>query len=97
MAPDVSFDSRLWKLSYQFGRRYADHSIALEDLLREPREELRRLFEATGVDERNVDRCVPLISGNPTDKWPRYASDDWFKEREARCERILADHLVHGC
>jgi hypothetical protein len=79
----------LWKLSWLYGRRYSDHSVSLEGLIGEPEEEIRKLLEAVGMQETAVQPLVALITGQPQGRWRTYADDQWFAEREIRCEALL--------
>src|SRR5207342_256485 len=83
------------KLSYLFGRRYADHSVGFEDLVTEPGRCLRELLEATDTDPERQDlkKLESLIVKPALGKWKEYAEDDWFRRHEAHCEAVLADFL----
>ncbi len=80
----------LWKLSYLFGRRYADHSVAFERLLANPTLELSTAFRSLGLIPREIDRILPLIQAPELGRWQRYADGAWFREIEERCESVLA-------
>lgn len=80
----------LWKLSWLFGRRYADRSIAYETLVARPREELASLFGWLGI-EADVDALAGLLVAPREERWRRYASAEWFEGHESACERELED------
>lgn len=82
----------IWKLSYLFGRAYADHSVAYEHLVSDPVRQLSRIFDVTGIDKRCVSRLAALVEAQP-ERWPRYAEDAWFRAREERCEDVLRDFM----
>jgi len=80
----------IWKLSFWFGVSYAHHSLSFESLVASPATELRRLFRAIGADGTDVDPLCALVEPTPS-RWPKYASDDWFRGHESACEDILHD------
>jgi hypothetical protein len=83
----------LWKLSYLYGRRYAHHSLSMEDLIDHPAEELRELFAVCDIDPLTQDmtRLKGLIVPPERGKWKKYAPEDWFRRHEQSCEEILTD------
>ena len=85
----------IWKLSYLFGRKYADYSLAFEELVNDPAGQLGQLFGALDIDSGYTARCQQLIVKQPLGKWKAYAPDDWFREHEATCETVLAEFLGH--
>jgi hypothetical protein len=80
----------LWKLSYLVGVSYADYSLAFESLLANPEVELTRLFERIDLKGYDLRRLAALVVP-PQSRWRRYASDDWFREHEEACERVLIE------
>jgi hypothetical protein len=82
----------IWKLSYVFGRRYAHESFCFERLCERPAVELRRLMSAASVDTYDLEALKSIVVGQKS-KWQRYADQDWFAAREARCEAVLARFL----
>lgn len=84
----------IWKLSYLFGRNYSHHSLAFEDLVRDPDGQLRELFTALDMEVDCLARLKAIVSGPPMGKWRAYAADDWFRRHEADCEATLADWLT---
>lgn len=86
----------LWKLSYLWGRRYADHSLAMEDLIDRPEVELSALFEACAIDPATQDlgALLKLIERPERGKWRKYAPEAWFQRHEAYCEGVLADFFA---
>jgi glycosyltransferase involved in cell wall biosynthesis len=81
----------LWKLSYLFGRHYAHHSLAFEDLVDSPAAELARLFAALDVPAENVARVQGLIGKPALGRWQEYAEDAWFRRHEMSCETVLTE------
>jgi hypothetical protein len=79
----------IWKLSWLFGRQHAHYSVCLERLVQDPVPEIRRLLAAVGESAVDPSQLQTLIVDRSREKWRRYASDDWFKEREARAESAL--------
>jgi hypothetical protein len=83
----------IWKLSYLFGRKYADHSVGFEALSGEPAIELPKLLSAVGVGNCDLAKLTAIISPPPVGKWREYADDAWFSRHESICETTLADWL----
>jgi hypothetical protein len=79
----------IWKLSWLFGRHYAHYSIGIERLTADPARELRRLLDAVGMPHVETAPLLKLIVAQPQGKWRAYADNDWFAERETRCETLL--------
>jgi hypothetical protein len=79
----------IWKLSYLFGRRYAHASFSFESLCESPDTELPRLMQASSVEVYDMAALKGLIVPQKS-KWQRYADQQWFSEREARCEAVLS-------
>lgn len=84
----------IWKLSYLFGRRYADVCLAYEDLLKEPETRLADLFGEIGLEGVDVPALRGLIEKPRSGRWRGYADEDWFREHEARGEAVLADFFA---
>jgi Sulfotransferase family len=83
----------IWKLSYLFGRRYCDHSVAYEDLLSNPELELQKLMAAAGIATFELHKLRSLLVEPGLDKWKSYADDTWFRKHEEYCETVLHDFL----
>jgi hypothetical protein len=81
----------IWRLSYLFGRKYADVSLALEDLVVDPRGTLDQLFANVGIAEYDLVKLASLVEAIPQGKWRRYAEEEWFRNHEAACELVLRD------
>lgn len=81
----------MWRLSYSFGCRFADLSIAYEDLIGSPRKSLSTLFASAGIKqtEKAYDAAEVLIKPTDAQKWKQYASADWFSAKEMKCEELL--------
>jgi hypothetical protein len=84
----------IWKLSYWFGRAYADTSVGFEDLVSDPRTWLTKLLVATDVHDYDLDVLMGVLERPEIGKWRRYADESWFERYEERCERVLAAFLV---
>jgi hypothetical protein len=85
----------IWRLSYAFGRQYADVSVAYEDLAANPRGELGRMLSECRVDyeERDLTSLAALIEPSRAGNWTAYADQRWYEAREARAEALLADYV----
>jgi hypothetical protein len=83
----------IWKLSYLFGRKYCDHSVAYEDLISNPELELQQLMAAARIKIFDLDKLRSLLVKPGLNKWKSYADDAWFRKHEEYCEKILDDFL----
>jgi hypothetical protein len=85
----------LWKLSYLFGRRYAHHSLAMEELVERPEAVLLELLRVLDIDPAGQDllKLKSLVVKPDFGKWRGYAREDWFRRHESACEAVLADFL----
>lgn len=81
---------QVWKLSYLFGQHYAELSVRFEDLIADPRSNIRKILETAGMPEVDVEPLVPLVSPVRTGKWRECADGDWFSEIEARVDATIA-------
>jgi hypothetical protein len=81
----------VWKLSYLFGRRHAHHSVAFEDLTDHPDASMTALFDVLDVRGADVGALWKLIDKPRPGRWKDYADETWFRERESRCEEMIAD------
>jgi hypothetical protein len=83
----------LWKLSYLFGRAYADYSLAFESLVQQPEAELPKLLAVVEAGGADVSKLISLIIAPPLAKWRDYADDAWFRRHETPCEEVLEEFL----
>lgn len=86
----------LWKLSYLFGRRYADISLGFEGLVREPEATLANLGEVLGLPAPGLTAVASVVTPARVGRWREWADDTWFKVHEAECEKVLAEFLDAG-
>ena len=82
-------------MSYLFGRRYAHHSLSMEELVERPEAVLLELFQTLAIDPAGQDmpKLKSLVVKPELSKWRSYAHEDWFRQHEAACEAVLADFL----
>jgi hypothetical protein len=83
----------IWKLSYLFGRKYCDHSVAYEDLLSNPELELQKLMAAAGIKTFESAKLRSSLVEPGLNKWKKYADDAWFRKHEEYCETVLGAFL----
>lgn len=83
----------IWKLSYLYGRQYADHSIQFERLVESPKQELGQLFESLEFPCDDIDQVCSVVAKPTIGKWREYAEDAWFERHETHCESVLADFI----
>jgi hypothetical protein len=82
---------QIWKLSYLFGRLYADVSIALEDLLASPESGLRTIFSKLAAAEYDASTLLPLVRPGTVGKWRSYAADEWFAAIEEQVDETFVE------
>jgi hypothetical protein len=81
----------LWRLSYAFGREFADYSVQFENLVTNPDVEIRQLFQSLRISETYCENAASVVKPPLIGRWPDYAADRWFSFYEGRCEDNLAD------
>jgi glycosyltransferase involved in cell wall biosynthesis len=84
----------VWKLSYLFGRRYADYSLAFEELIGDPPRKLEELFHALELRGADPLALEKLLDAPKLGRWKEYADDAWFRGHETICETVLADFFA---
>ena len=84
----------LWKLSFLFGKTYADFSVCFENLIENSSETLIPLFEKLNIDINHVASVEKLIVKPRVGKWKKYAEDSWFSQIESCCEDVIRDFLL---
>ena len=80
----------IWKLSYMYGRAYADRSISFESLIANPARELSSLLGFLNLRDYDLDQLIELVVPPQQRRW-EYAPAEWFAEREAQCEQTLLE------
>jgi Sulfotransferase family len=80
----------IWKISYLFGRAFAHQSIAFEDILKDPGEQLKRLLKVCRIEKYDIDKLKSLIEKPTLGKWKSYADETWFRDHESVCETTMA-------
>lgn len=83
----------IWRLSYLFGRKYAHHSLAFEQLVGNPDTTIRELFAAVGITEFDLPKLKTLVDKPSSGRWKNYADDGWFRDHELLCESTLQEFL----
>jgi hypothetical protein len=81
----------IWKLSYLFGRRYAHHSLAFEDLTNHPDDCLGDLLSELNVTGADLDVLRNLIDKPNSGRWLAYADEAWFRGHESHCEGVIEE------
>lgn len=82
---------QVWKLSYLFGRAYADLSVCFETLVKNPEREVARMMAHFAVDQYDLNRLVALVSPIEERKWRRLAGHEFFAEIEARVDQTFTN------
>lgn len=83
----------LWKLSFMFGKHYADYSFSYESVATNPELEIKKIFDVLGWSD-DIERCVSAFEEPALDKWKQYAADSWFYEHENICEQRLKEFFL---
>jgi hypothetical protein len=81
----------LWKLSYLFGRAYAHHSLAFEDLVDNPEASLASLLREVDIQGADLEGLQQLIDRPKAGRWEEYADEAWFRHHESICEGVIVD------
>src|SRR5262249_32633890 len=81
----------VWKLSFLFGRRFAHHSVAFEELVLNADSVLPSLLDALHVQNYELDQLKAVLVRPDLGKWRSYADESWFQEHESACETVLAE------
>ena len=81
----------IWKLSYLYGRAYADRSVRYEHIIESPGPQLRAIFHWLDIDAAPANSIVGAFGGALPGRWKDYASADWFESRESRCQESLRE------
>jgi len=83
---------QVWKLSYLFARRHADHSIAFEELIAEPRRSLLTVLASLEVAGYDLDALSGLIEPVNVGRWKEYAEAAWFAAIERRVDGTFDEY-----
>jgi hypothetical protein len=87
---------QIWKLSYLFGKSYADLSISLEKMLDSPSQTIKNLLVTLGLNEIEIGKLAGLVEPVSTGKWIKYASNEWFSAIEAKADFAMEDFLCRS-
>ena len=79
----------IWRLSDSAGRAFSDLSLTFEALVGSPEKTLGLISKTTGT-VLDYASLRPLFIPPDTEKWKRFAEENWFANLEARGERLLA-------
>lgn len=83
----------LWKLSYLFGKKYADYSVSYEELINNFDEVLPDLLQHSGITQYDLVALRELKQGQIKETWKEYAPESWFSEIEEECEKNIKLYL----
>ncbi len=78
----------LWRLSYAFGRQYADYSVGYEQLVDTFDDVLRCLFDGLDISA-DVEWLHKLNRGHRSLGYHDYAPESWYEDIENDCESVL--------
>lgn len=85
---------QVWKLSYLFGRFRAHYSVAFEEFVADPRGAIRKLFDALGIEDYDLDMLARLVSPVPLGTWRQSPDAERFESIEARVDANFAHHAA---
>lgn len=83
----------LWRLSYLFGRHWADYSLGYEDLIGDLAGQIEALYNFLGVERTAVAELTKLNESVGEQRWQGYASAEWFADIEQHCEAVLTAYF----
>jgi hypothetical protein len=84
---------QLWKLSYLFGRKYADISIRFEDLVKEPAATIQHILTSLSFQDIDSNNLASVVKEVPIGKWRQYADAEWFGRQESIIDNFFAYHF----
>lgn len=87
------FHYALWRLSYLYGRHFAQQSIAYESLVAKFDATLRALFQAIDLAPDAIDKLQSINQGQIKKHAAEYAPDDWYAVIERQCERVIRNYF----
>lgn len=79
----------LWRLSYAFGKSFSDVSIGYEDLVSNFEPVLASALSQLDIHDADLAALAKLNQGRVKSRWKEYAPEDWFAEKEMRCDREI--------
>ncbi len=79
----------LWRLSYTFGRQYANLSISYEDLVQNFIPTMQEVVTTFDLPCNDLEALSHINQGRLAQRWKEYAPESWFEEIEQRCDRTL--------
>jgi hypothetical protein len=85
---------QIWKLSYLFGRLYADVSISFESIVQSPEAALPEMLSTLAVPDSALSTLLPLVRPVAPGKWRSYAAAEWFEAIESRVEQTFEDYTA---
>ena len=81
----------IWRLSFAHGQHYADYSFSFEQLVADVPGVMRDALAACGrhLPAAALDALRAVSDPPALERWPGFASADWFGAIEADCDRQL--------
>jgi hypothetical protein len=83
------FHYALWRLSYLFGRQFADASIAYETLVNDLEGALEPVWRETNLPMAHLEPLNQLNKGRASQRAQEYAPCSWYEEIENRVEQLI--------
>lgn len=80
----------IWRLSYSFGRSYANYSVCYEELISDFQDQASQMFTALGVSQVDVNALATLNRGIEKQRAFEYADREWYESIEQECDRVLS-------
>ncbi|MBU3005715.1 sulfotransferase [Paraglaciecola arctica] len=85
----------IWKLSYLYGKKYADISISFEDLTTDTNNAIKEIMNTVNLENVPIKELCDIISPPKHNRWKTYADEQWFIEHENKCEQNLNLMFTH--
>ncbi|MDP5032260.1 sulfotransferase [Paraglaciecola sp.] len=85
----------LWKLSFLFGKQYADYSVSFEALTEKPKDEINAIFDLfnISVDPFSIEKLCNVIQAPMPARWKNYADEAWFAAHENEVDNLILPFL----
>ena len=85
----------LWRLSCLHGTQHADLTIQYENLIEDVGPSIETIMSLIDRGDLRYDKRMAesLIAKPSTEKWKKFASPQWFDQKESAIEKILSSYL----
>jgi hypothetical protein len=84
---------QIWRLSFLFGDKYSDFSIAFENILDNPKESIFDILSAVSLQNFYSPELLSLVMPISRNKWKNIASNEWFSSIEAKVDDCIQNYF----